>query len=201
MLKVGLTGGIGCGKSTTCDLFAHHGVPIIDTDKLARDAVARGSKTLTKLITEFGRNILQSDGDLDRGKLRKLVFSDPELLNKLEEILHPEIRRLLAHQLENISSPYVIIAIPLLIEKNWQDSVDRILVIDCSVESQIQRVLDRDNDSQEGIQRIIDTQVGRDTRLSAADDIIQNDTDLAALQTQVDKLHLYYTQLVSINNT
>jgi dephospho-CoA kinase len=195
MLKIGLTGGIGCGKSTACDLFTQFGAPIIDTDELARLAVTKDSFTLNKLTTEFGESILLPDGNLDRSKMREIVFSDPELRFKLESIVHPEIRRLLLLQLKNLSAPYVIIAIPLLLEKNWQDAVDRILVIDCSVESQINRTLIRDSDSKEGIQRIIDTQIGRDERLISADDVIYNDSDLPALQTQVEKLHLFYTTL------
>jgi dephospho-CoA kinase len=197
MLKIGLTGGIGCGKSTTCDFFSQLGVPVIDADELAREVVSPGSSTLAKLTNEFGTDILFPDNSLNRAILRKRVFSNTESLNRLEAIVHPEIRKLLAHRLVQINAPYVIIAIPLLLEKNWQSSVDRILVIDCSTELQIERALKRDKDSADGIRRIIKRQIGRDERIRAADDVIHNDSDIPALRHQVEELHLYYTQLVS----
>ncbi len=198
MLKVGLTGGIGCGKSTICSIFAQLGTPIIDTDILAREAVAKGSTTLEKLVSNIGESILLPDGNLNRTKLRELVFSDPDIRIKLESIIHPEIRKLLAQQLSILKSPYVVIAIPLLIEKKWNEYIDRILVVDCSIESQLNRTHIRDGDSKQAIQRIIDTQVSREERLNNADDIICNNSDLSELQMQVNKLHLYYTQLVSM---
>ncbi len=197
MLVVGLTGGIGCGKSTACDFFAQLGVPIIDTDELAREAVAIDSSTLARLTDEFGTDILLPDKSLNRSLLRKQIFSNPTSLAKLESILHPEIRRLLSQRLSQIDTEYVIVAIPLLLEKNWRDAVDRILVIDCPVELQTERALKRDHDTEEGIKRIMKIQVSRDDRLAAADDVIHNDSDLDSLMQQVNKLNIYYTHLVS----
>ncbi len=197
MLIVGLTGGIGCGKSTACNFFAQLGVPVIDTDELAREAVSVESDTLAKLTDEFGADILLPDKSLNRSLLRKQVFSNPTSLAKLESIIHPEIRRLLSQRLSQIDTEYVVVAIPLLLEKNWRDTVDRILVIDCPVELQIERTLKRDHDTEEGIKRILNIQVSRDDRLSAADDVIHNDSDLDSLKQQVNKLNIYYTQLVS----
>jgi dephospho-CoA kinase len=195
MLKVGLTGGIGCGKSTVCSIFARLGTPIIDTDILAREAVSKGSTTLEKLVSTIDESILLPDGNLDRSKLREIVFSDPDIRIKVESIIHPEIRSLLVQRLGMLTTPYVVIAIPLLIEKKWNEYVDRVLVVDCSIESQINRTRIRDGNSKESIQRIIDAQVSRDKRLHFADDIIYNDSDISELQMQVDKLHLYYTQM------
>ncbi len=196
MLKIGLTGGIGCGKSTVCKIFSDLGVPIIDTDALARQAVTPGSECLNRLVQNFGNDILLTDGILDRKKLRDIVFTDNQKLKELESIVHPEIRRLLRQQLNTISSPYVIIAIPLLIEKSWNNDVDRILVVDCSEESQTARASSRDNRQPSDIQKIMDAQATRQQRLAVADDVIHNDTDLDSVYRQVEKLHLYYTQLV-----
>lgn len=196
MLKIGLTGGIGCGKSTVCKIFSDLGVPIIDTDALARQAVTPGSECLNRLVQNFGNDILLTDGILDRKKLRDIVFTNNQKLKELESIVHPEIRRLLRQQLNTISSPYVIIAIPLLIEKSWNNDVDRILVVDCSEESQTARASSRDNRQPSDIQKIMDAQATRQQRLAVADDVIHNDTDLDSVYRQVEKLHLYYTQLV-----
>lgn len=196
MLKIGLTGGIGCGKSTVCKIFSDLGVPIIDTDALARQAVTPGSECLNRLVQDFGNDILLTDGSLDRKKLRDIVFTDNQKLKELESIVHPEIRRLLRQQLNTISTPYVIIAIPLLIEKNWNNDVDRILVVDCSEELQIARASSRDDRQPTDIQKIMDAQATRQQRLAVANDVIHNDTDLDSVYRQVEKLHLYYTQLV-----
>ncbi len=197
MLKVGLTGGIGCGKSTVCDYFSKLGIPIIDTDVLSRQAVAKGSTTLNTLAREFGSDILLADGSLDRTKMRDLVFSDPEKLQKLESIVHPVIRKLLSQELDKLNAVYVIIAIPLLLEKNWHSAVDRILVIDCPIELQMQRTLKRDDNTEVGIQRIIDVQTSREQKIEAADDVICNDSNLDTLHNRIEQLHLYYTQLAS----
>jgi len=197
MLKIGLTGGIGSGKSLTCEYFSRLGIPVIDTDELARKAVIKGSETLDRLVREFGNTILLPDGSLDRSRLRAIVFGDQQKLELLESLVHPEIRKLLLHELSQLNAPYVIIAIPLLVEKSWQNAVDRILVVDCPVELQVQRALERDSDNEAGIRSIIDRQASREDRLMIADDVIRNDSDLDTLRHQVEQLHLYYTQLVS----
>jgi len=195
MLKIGLTGGIGCGKSTVCSFFESLNTPVIDTDELARLAVMPGTETLTALCNHFGEDILQSDGSLNRAELRKVVFADAAKRQLLEDIVHPEIRRLLKERLSRINTPYVIIAIPLLLEKGWNNFVDRILVVDCPPELQVKRAMERDNCDQELIHKIIASQIPRQERVTAADDLITNDADLEALKMQVEKLHLYYNQL------
>ncbi len=196
MLKIGLTGGIGCGKSTVCKMFSNLGVPIIDTDSLARQAVTIGSPCFNMLVENFGNDILLSDGTLDRKKLRDIVFADDVKLGELESIVHPEIRKLLKQQISTMSAPYVVIAIPLLIEKHWNSYVDRILVVDCPEELQIARASSRDGRRPSDIRQIMDAQVTRQQRLAVADDVIHNDSDLDSIHRQVEKLHLYYTQLV-----
>ena len=195
MLKVGLTGGIGCGKSTVCNFFSELGVPVIDTDDLARQAVMQGTECLRNIVAKFGRNILLPDGSLNRAVLRTQVFSDSSKLKKLEAIVHPEIRNLLSQQLGKIRAPYVIIAIPLLIEKRWEKEVDRILVIDCAEEIQLERASARDGNDQNQIRHIMSMQASRKDRLAVADDVINNDFDTDTLKHRVHQLHSYYSNM------
>lgn len=197
MLKVGLTGGIGCGKSTVCEIFRQLGVPVIDTDELARQVVTPSSSVLGEITEIFGRKIINADGSLNRNKLREMVFSDAAKRRQLEAVIHPAIRSLLHKKLSALDSAYVIIAIPLLIEKSWQAQVDRILVVDCSEELQLARAMARDGSDEQLIQAIINSQVSRKNRLEEADDIIHNDADLNSLQMQVEDLHKYYTHPIS----
>jgi dephospho-CoA kinase len=197
MLKVGLTGGIGSGKSTVCNAFRELGAPVIDTDELSREVVEPGTPGLSALVSRFGKDILLPDGQLNRSALRNLVFSEPRLREALEAIVHPAIRIRLREELSRHQYPYVIIAIPLLLEKQWLDFVDRVLVVDCNEEQQIERATRRDGSERSLIQKIIASQVSRATRLAAADDIIHNDADLTALRQQVKSLHSYYTKLAS----
>lgn len=197
MLKIGMTGGIGCGKSTTCSIFASLGVPIIDTDVLARKAVVPGSNCLIEIIEQFGHEILLPDRTLNRHKLRQIVFNNLDKLHTLESILHPEIRKLLAAELDSINAPYIIVVIPLLFEKEWGKNVDRVLVVDCSEEEQLQRTAKRDGISTDEVKRIISAQIPRKDRLDAADDVLDNSTNSDELRIQIEKLHLYYTQLSS----
>lgn len=196
-MKVGLTGGIGCGKSTVCDLFRQHGITVIDTDELARQVVSPGSPALAAIAQRFGKGIILPDGTLDRKKMRETVFTDAAMRGKLEAITHPAIRTLLQKQLRSVRSPYVVIAIPLLIEKQWQEQVDRILVVDCSEALQLERVMARDGGDEKIIRAIIESQTPRKTRLERADDIIHNDGDLDSLRLQVETLHRYYTTIAS----
>jgi dephospho-CoA kinase len=197
MLKVGLTGGIGCGKSTVCTLFNEFGTTIIDTDEIAREVVEPNTPGIAALINHFSQAILQQDGQLDRKALRQIVFSDPDKLQLLESILHPLIRTRLREILDTLHTPYVIIAIPLLVEKGWQTEVDRVLVIDCTEEKQLERVQKRDGSDRQLTSNIIQSQVSRQRRLAAADDIIHNDKDIADLREQVERMHLYYSQLAA----
>jgi len=197
MLKVGLTGGIGCGKSTVCRLFRQRGITVIDTDVLAREVLSPGTASLSALVAHFGQDILQPDGTLDRARMRELAFQNNDNRRQLEAITHPAIRSLLQERIACTHSPYVIIAIPLLLEKQWHNLVDRILVIDCSEAQQIERAMARDGSSEQLITAIIRAQLPRSDRLEQANDIIHNDADLDALRPQVEKLHRYYTSIAS----
>ncbi len=195
MLRIGLTGGIGSGKSVVCNIFRELGVPIIDSDEIARSVVQAGSPVLQQIKHEFGNDILLPDGSLDRSRMRELVFSDERKRQKLEALLHPLIRAEMEEQIATISAPYVILAIPLLLEKGWQQYLDRIVVVDCSESQQIERACARDNSTNDLITRIIASQISREERLAAADDIIDNSGQLSSLYEQVRGLHHAYLHL------
>ncbi len=195
MLKIGLTGGIGCGKTTVARLFAELGSPVIDADQIAHELVAKGQPALKQIDQQFDAGILNPDGSLNRSRLREIVFSDPAQKQKLESILHPLVYQAIQTELERLNAPYCIIAIPLLFETNMTHFVDRVLVVDCPVETQIARVRKRDQLSLERIQSIIDSQVSRDVRKSHADDLIDNSESDYRLAEQVKKLHNLYLSL------
>lgn len=195
MLKVGLTGGIGCGKSTVARIFADLNIPVLDADEIAHRLVEKGQPALAQIQQEFGTAILNPDGSLNRQTLREIVFSDPKQKQKLESILHPLIYKAIQADLEQLDAPYCIISIPLLFETGMTHLVDRILVIDCPVETQIERVKIRDNLTIERIQSIIDNQVSRAYRKAKADDFIDNSTADYRLAEQVKKLHNLYLSL------
>jgi dephospho-CoA kinase len=197
MLVIGLTGGIGSGKSSVCRQFADLGVPVIDTDQIAREVVAPGQPGLAQVRETFGNEVLTAEGELDRALLRKRVFADPEARQRLESILHPLIRTRMEEQLAALEAPYAIVAIPLLVEGGRQAQLDRVLVVDCSEELQIERVCQRDGASREQAQAILAAQCPRASRLEAADDVIYNDDNIAALKPQVAKLHQHYLQLAA----
>jgi dephospho-CoA kinase len=195
MLKVGLTGGIGCGKSTVTRIFADLNVPVLDADEIGHRLVEKGQPTLAQIQQEFGPAILNPDGSLNRKALGDRVFSAPKQKQQLESILHPLIYKTLQAELEQLTAPYCIISIPLLFETGMTHFVDRILVVDCPVETQIERVKVRDSLPIERIQSIIDSQVSRAFRKTKADDIIDNsDTDYR-LAEQVKKLHNLYLSI------
>jgi dephospho-CoA kinase len=195
MLKVGLTGGIGCGKSTVAKIFASNNVPILDADTIAHQLVETGQPALTQIQQAFGAHILNPDGSLNRAALRELIFSNSNQKQQLEAILHPLIYATLQAELEQLNVPYCIISIPLLFETNMTHFVDRILVIDCPVETQIERVINRDQLTQARIQSIIDCQVSRSFRKTKADDLINNSGTDYRLAEQVKKLHNLYLSL------
>ena len=195
MLKIGLTGGIGSGKTTASQHFSALGVPVIDTDQLARELLRKGETVFDELCRHFGTEILDTNGELDRATLRQRVFSDPASLGILEALLHPKIRSAIQQQISHIDSPYVIIAIPLLVEKAWQAEVDRILVVDCEEQMQLERASQRDNGDMATIRKIMMHQASREQRLAVAHDIIHNDGDLNSLHEQVCKLHYAYMEL------
>ncbi|MGZ5026682.1 MAG: dephospho-CoA kinase [Methylobacter sp.] len=195
MLKVGLTGGIGCGKTTVAKIFAKFNIPVLDADEVAHRLVEKGQPALDQIQQEFGPTILNPDASLNRQHLREIVFSDLKRKQKLESILHPLVYKTLQAELEQLSAPYCIVSIPLLFETNMTSFVDRILVIDCPVETQIERVKNRDNLSIERIQSIIDNQVSRAYRKAKAEDLIDNSTTDYRLAEQVKKLHNLYLSL------
>jgi len=195
MLKIGLTGGIGCGKSTVARLFAEQNIPVIDADEISHQLVSKGQPALNQIVLEFGQSIIKEDGTLDRGQLKNLIFSDRKYKQKLEAILHPLIYQAIQSAISKLNTSYCIICIPLLIETDWTDSVDRVLVVDCPVETQIDRVRNRDQLPIEKIQAILENQVSRSVRLSKADDIINNSEIETGLAEQVKKLHNLYLSL------
>lgn len=200
MLKVGLTGGIGSGKSTVTQLFSELGASIIDADEISRDLVKIGQPALALIGREFGADILTADGNLDRAKLKNKIFTDPDAKQQLEAILHPLVFQNMATKLAQLDRPYAIISVPLLVETGKTDWVDRVLVIDCPVITQIERVQQRDHLSPDQIQAIIANQATRAARLGYADDLIDNSSDTAALAHQVKKLHNFYLSLTSSIN-
>lgn len=200
MLRVGLTGGIGSGKTTVTSLFAARGVAIIDTDHIARDIVGPGSALLEQLKQLFGAEVIAADGALDRNRLRQIVFNAPRKREQLEELMHPLIRTRTLEQIALANSPYCIIVVPLLLEKGWQSLVERILVVDTPQEMQLARTQRRDGLSPEEVHAIMATQISREKRLAAADDIIVNDADMAKLVPQVEQLHHKYLQLATIRS-
>jgi dephospho-CoA kinase len=201
MLKIGLTGGIGSGKSSVCALFQELGVNIIDADNIAKALVAPGLPALTQIIDQFGKEFLQADGTLDRAKLRKLIFSDKEKKQQLENILHPLVYKQIDIEIQHSTSPYCIIAVPLLLETQKSQLFDRILVVDCSIEEQLQRVESRDKLNRTQILSIIGSQIPREQRLKRADDIIDNSANITQLAEQIKRLHNSYLLLATVRTS
>ena len=195
MLAVGLTGGIGSGKSRVSDAFARLGVPVIDTDIIARELVAPGQPALDEIRAAFGDAVFTAEGELDRRALRQRIFSQPDQRRKLEAILHPRIRAEVRRQIAALSAPWVLVVIPLLLESGQGNLVQRVLVVDAPVELQRARTTQRDQISEEEVDRILAAQLSREQRLAAADDVIVNDGSLADLQQQVEKHYHFYNRL------
>jgi len=191
-LRIGLTGGIASGKSTVADIFAEYGVPVIDTDIIAREVVQPGQPALDEIRWAFGEDVIDGDGRLDRKSMRKIVFSDPSRRKELESILHPRIRDAVVKQSEATAGPYQIIAVPLLVGSPIQQFMDRVLVVDCDDETQLGRLLARDAENEEQARRILAAQASRQERLAIADDVISNDEELNDTRSQVDALHSKY---------
>lgn len=194
---VGLTGGIGSGKSTAARHFAALGVPVVDADLVARELVAPGSPALREIHARFGDEILRADGGLDRARLRELVFADPDRRRALEAILHPRVYAEMARRIAALDAPYCIAVIPLLLETGRRAFVDRVLVVDSSEALQRARARRRDGVTATVVNAVMRAQVDRPTRRASADDIIDNDGDLAALQRQVEVLHHRYLALAA----
>ncbi|VUD40313.1 Dephospho-CoA kinase [Thalassocella blandensis] len=194
---IGITGGIGSGKTTVTQIFSELGIDVVDTDINSRIAVQPGSEGLTKITQKFGEEILQGDGTLDRKKLREIIFTNQNEKDWLETLLHPLIHQLTTQQLQNSQSPYCLLSSPLLLETSDKNRVDRILVVDTPVVTQLERSSVRDNVSEEQIKAIIASQLSRDERLSLADDVIDNSSSLESTREQVLDLHKYYLSLSS----
>ncbi len=197
MLRVGLTGGICAGKSTVTALFRELDVPIVDADELAHALVAPGQPALRAIVERFGDDVLTSEGALDRQRMRERVFAHAEERKALEAILHPAIRertRRLLSELEQAGAAYAINVVPLLVEAGLTDTVDRVLVVDVPADVQLQRLMARDGIDATQAQRMLDAQASRQQRLDVADDVIRNDTSLAALRVHVQELHTSYRQ-------
>jgi len=194
--SVGLTGGIGCGKSTVADLFAALGATIVDTDVIAHALTAPQGAAMPAIVAEFGPDFAQPDGALDRSRMRTLVFSDATARARLEAILHPRIRAATEAAGQAATGAYVIYVVPLLIESgSWRDRVTRVLAIDCSEDTQVARVMQRSHLSADEVRAIMATQVTRARRLAEADDVVDNDAGLEALRAQVQALHERYLAL------
>ncbi|WP_297189020.1 dephospho-CoA kinase [uncultured Porticoccus sp.] len=195
MFTVGLTGGIGSGKSAVAQLFRQHGITVVDADQAAREAVLPGSPALAKIRAHFGAAVLKEDGSLNRAWLRDAVFADPEQRQWLEALLHPAIAVLIDEALNSATSPYAILESPLLLETSQHALVDRVLVVDVSEATQVARAVRRDGSDEAQIRAIMDAQISRHGRLGRADDIIDNDGPLAALEPAVAALHQRYLAL------
>ncbi len=189
VLVIGVTGGIGSGKTTVANLFSSLGVPVIDADELARQVVAPGQPAYEEILQHFGTTILSKSGELDRRRLRERIFSDSAKRDRLEAIVHPRVYAQMKHLLDCLETPYAIVVVPLLIESGARELVDRVLVIDSPEELQIERTHRRDGTTRAAVKKILAAQLDRSARLSAADDIIENDASLEALAKVVSRLH------------
>lgn len=195
VLKIGLTGGIGSGKSTACEIFSELGVPVIDADVIAHELVKPGMPAFNEIKIIFGTEIISSDGTLDRKIIRDKIFANEIDRKKLENILHPAVYEEISIQVKNINSKYCIISIPLLLETNASKTVDRILVIDVPRELQLERASNRDRTNKSDIDAIIDSQISRKDRLSAANDIVDNKGNINDLRKKICDLHEFYSNI------
>jgi dephospho-CoA kinase len=196
-LRIGLTGGIASGKSLVANCFAELGVPVIDTDQVARDVVAPEQPALREIRECFGAGVISADGRLDRRALRKLVFADDARRGQLEQILHPLIRRETLTRAAAAGGPYHLIVVPLLLETGFDTLIDRVLVVDCPREMQAARLRTRDEENTAQIERMIAAQISRDERLAAADDVVDNSGSVAATRDQVEALHKRYLEIAA----
>jgi dephospho-CoA kinase len=196
MLKIGLTGGIGSGKTSVSDIFSELGVPVIDTDLVARQLTARDGAALPEIRSAWGESVMRPDGELDRDALRHRIFAAPEERRRLEAILHPLIRRQVVAELASLNAPYVVVVIPLLVETgNYRELLDRVLVVDCPESLQLERVRARSGLSAEEVSAIFSAQVDRASRIVAADDVIVNDSDSRSLRDLVLSLDAKYREI------
>ena len=192
---IGLTGGIGSGKTAVSDLFKELGITIVDADLASRVVVQKGREELNKISEHFGRDILNSNGELDRAQLRDIIFNSEEEKLWLESLLHPAIASQIQKELDSSNSPYTVLVSPLLLETNQRNFCNKVLVVDVPEEIQIQRTTERDNVSEEQIKSIISSQIDRDSRLEQADEVIVNDGSIQDLENKVQELHEKFISL------
>lgn len=198
MYCIGLTGGIGSGKSRAADEFALLGASVIDTDAIAHELTRPGGEAIPELHAEFGDEYITPDGALERARMRALVFANPDAKRRLEGILHPAIRRVTVARAGAATGPYVLLVVPLLLETGaYRDFVKRVLVVDCSEATQIARTMARSGLEEAQVRAIMAAQLPRSERLGRADDVIDNDGDLSSLQAQVQRLHQRYLGLAA----
>lgn len=198
---IGLTGGIGSGKSAAASMFEDLGIVTVDTDGIARELTAPGGKAMGAIASTFGPGFVTAEGALDRARMRELVFGNPSEKKRLETILHPMIRELARTRIASATSPYAILGVPLLLETGgYPDLVRRVLVVDCPEEMQIARVMQRSGLQRAAVEAIMATQMPRQARLSRADDVLSNDSDLASLRNGVERLHRIYLGLAGAGN-
>ncbi len=211
LLKVGLTGGIGCGKSTAIDAFRVLGVPVIDADQISKDLVKPGREALKAICAQFGDDILHQNGlrkgELNRALLKKKVFSDKTALRTLENILHPRIKKEIKKQISLLEGkkdkpvPYIVVDVPLLLEKAYMDMFDRIVVVDCLPDQQVTRVKQRDgtnknnNKAEALVKKVMETQASREARLTIATDVLDNRSSKEDLLEQINHLHTQFLAL------
>jgi dephospho-CoA kinase len=194
-LKIGLTGGIGSGKTAASEFFSELGVPVIDADVISRELLQPDTEATRQVIEEFGADIVSGGNSIDRAKLRQLIFQNPIARKKLESIIHPMVRAAIARKISDVTWPYCIVVIPLLFEAGQQDLVDRILVIDIPTRLQIARAAHRDQTSTAAIQQIIGSQTPASERRARADDIIDNTGQLEDLKNRIIELDRFYRKL------
>ena len=192
---IGLTGGIGSGKSAAANFFQNEGINVIDADGLAREVIEKNTLGFERIVDYFGSKIIDSNGLIDRAYLRKEVFDDVEKKKVLESIIHPLVRDLMAQRIATSNSSYSIVMVPLIFETKSMSNYNRILVIDCDQSLQLKRATLRDNNSKEQIQKIIDTQCSREERLSIANDIIPNNDSIENLKIRSIAMHKFYLAL------
>jgi dephospho-CoA kinase len=195
VLVIGLTGGIGSGKTTVARRFAAHGVPVLDADEIARELVEPGQPALIEIAERFGADILEPSGRLDRARLRHIVFADPGRRRTLEGLLHPRVREAMEGRIGAMDAPYCVLCIPLLLESGMRDLVDRILVVDAPEQLQYRRTRERDRLSEQEIRAILRAQTDRGERLAAAHEVIVNDAGLEQVYAQVEALHDLYNRM------
>ena len=191
---VGISGGIGSGKTTVTDLFKTYAIDVIDADVIAREVVEPGTPALKEIVDKFGMAVLDGSGSLDRAKLRNFVFDDSEVKNWINQLLHPAIRQQMLFQTQQAKSIYCLLSVPLLVENKLYEQVDRVVIVDVDERTQLQRTLLRDKTNEQQIRAIMSAQATREQRLAVADDVIDNHGKADDLVKQVAQLHIRYLQ-------